>query len=70
MSDLLDHTVVDTVDDHESDRPTAHIRAYGNASFFIALQQSNEWTHGNISVRGDSTPTTDTRLAVNLKRYR
>jgi hypothetical protein len=67
-STLLEHKAVERVDGPESNRPTAFIRPYGNASFFGEVQRSDEWTTGNVGVRGDGSPTEPTLLAVHLKR--
>jgi len=67
-SALLEHKAVERIDAPESDRPTAFIQPYGNASFFGEVHRSNEWTAGNVGVRGDGPATEPTLLAVHLKR--
>lgn len=67
-SALLEHNAVERVDAPKSDCPTAFIQPYGNASFFGEIHQSDEWTAGNVGVRGDRAATKPTLLAVHLKR--
>lgn len=67
-ADLLDHRKVIEVSRRETERPTAYVQPYGNASFFGALRQSDDYTHGNITVRGDGDANAKTMLSVNIRR--
>ena len=67
-ADLLDHGKVIEGSRRETERPTVYVQPYGNASFFGALKQSDDYTHGNIAARGDGDSHAETILSVNIRR--